>query len=279
VTVDLVAAGLAFVIAAAFFVSALGREFHAEFSRRAAAAVAAAGRHGDAPVGEEDLRALPEPLARWIRWSGAVGKPRPSVLRLVHGGRFKPAAKQGWRAIRGEYVITTRRPSFTWYGKLAIVPGIAVAAIDSYREGHGRMQVKALSAVKLVDARSPVTDRSAFARCLAELTMTPTFFLDRELVTAEQVGPDHVRCRVTDGAVSGDVDLFVNADGSLDRVEVLRPFERAGGASTLERFTGKYGSPRTWQGRTLGAHLDGVWNLPEGDLHYVAFEVENAEFE
>jgi hypothetical protein len=277
VTVVLVSIGLALALAIAL--SAVDGAFHREFERRAAAAVAAAGRQGGAIVGEEELRGLPEPLVRWIRWSGAVGRPRPSVLRLAHGGQFKPSAKLGWRPIRGEYVITTRRPSFTWYGKIRIVPGLAVAAIDSYLAGQGRMQVKALSAFTVVDVRSPAVAQSAFGRCLAELSMTPAFFLDREQVRCEQVGPDHVRCRLTDGPLSGDVELFVSDDGSLDRVEVMRSFDRGGGRSTLERCTFRFSSPRTWDGRSLGSHVDGSWNLADGDLHYVAFDIERAAFE
>lgn len=269
--------GVAVALAAGLW--AADRGFHREFERRAGAALAAAGRHGTVLVREEDLGGLPEPLARWIRWSGAVGKPRPSVLRLSHRGRFKASAKLGWRPIRGEYVVTTRRPSFTWYGRIDVAPGLSVAAIDAYLGGHGRMQVKALSAVTLVDARSPDVDHSAFGRCLAELSMIPTFFLDRDLVRCEQVGPDHVRCRVTDGPLAGDADLHVNADGSLDRVEVERRYDRGGGRSTVERFTGTYSSPRTWDGRTLGTRLDGAWNLAEGELHYVAFEVVGAAYE
>lgn len=249
------------------------------FLERAARVKTAAGRYDDAPVTEEDLRDVPEPLARHIRFSGALGKTRISAVHLFHSGQFRPSATRPWMAIRGEYFITTKKPSFMWYGKIQMVPGVSVVAVDSYAEGSGRMTVKAMSVFPIVDDHSPQVSQSAFGRCVAELTMAPTFFLDRSRVRCTQTGPDQVRCTVTDGQFSADADLFINHDGSLDRVVVMRYFDRGGGTATLERFTGKASRPRMFGGRMLASTFDGLWNLPEGDLHYVSFDVDRVEWE
>jgi hypothetical protein len=198
---------------------------------------------------------------------------------MTHGGRFKASASRPWMAIRGEYVLVTGRPSFLWYGRMRMAPGFHVAAVDSYLDGRGGMLVKVLSLFTVVDAHSAETDQSAFGRCVAELSMTPTFFLDRTRVRWEQVGPGRARCQVTDGPLSTGAEVYVNDDGSLDRIEVMRFFTRDGGRSTLERFTGKASGSATWDGRRLPARFDGYWNLPEGDLHYVTFDVERAAFD
>jgi hypothetical protein len=270
-------ASVAAVAAVALLIA--DRAFYRRFEHEAQHAKAVAGAQGSAPVTEQDLREVPEPIARWIRWSGAVGKARVSFVRVAHGGRFKSGATRPWMPIRGEYVITTKKPSFHWYGRMRMAPGVNVAAIDSYLDSHGRMVVKALSAFTLVDARSRETDQSAFGRCVAELSMAPTFFLDRNLVRCEQTGRDSARCSVADGPFSTEADLFVHSDGSLDRIVVMRHFDRGEGRSTLEWFTGKSREPRSYDGRMLASRFDGYWNLPDGDLHYVAFEVERVTFE
>lgn len=250
-----------------------------DFLGTAARVQAEAGVQDDAVVTEEDLRGLPEPMARYMRFSGALGKKRISSLRLVHSGRFKPGANKPWMPIHGEYSITTKRPSFAWYGKVRLVPGISLVAFDSYAFGSGRMLVKAMSVFTIIDDRSRQLSQSAFGRCVAELTMTPSFFLDRGRVRCVQTGNDQVRCTVTDGEYSTDADFFINPDGSLDRVEVMRYFDRGGGNATLERFTGKGSHPKNFSGRVLASKIDGIWNLPEGDLHYVSFDVVSVEFE
>jgi hypothetical protein len=246
--------------------------------RARAARIRAAAVDDREPVTEEDLRDVPEPLARHLRFSGAVGQKRITAVHVRHSGRFKPGAGQPWMRIRGEYFITTKPPSFTWHGKIGAV-GINVVAVDSYADGRGRMQVKLLSLLPIVDTQSEQVSQSAFGRCIAELTMAPTFFLNRDRVRCTELGPDQVRCRVTDGRFSTDADLYINPDGSLDRVVVMRHFDRGGGKTTLERFTGKASRPSAFGGRRLASRFDGIWNVPEGDLHYVSFDVDSVEWE
>ncbi|HEY6100041.1 MAG TPA: DUF6544 family protein [Anaeromyxobacter sp.] len=264
---------------AVVFLAAVDVSFHRGFVRDAEQVRGRAGVQPDAPVTEEDLRAVPEPVARWVRWSGAVGKKRISALRVLHNGRLRTGGDRPWMPIHGEYLITTRKPSFQWYGKAKVAPAVSVAAVDSYFEGEGHTVVKALSAFPVVDASSSDVGESAFGRCIAELSLAPTFFLDRELVWCERSGPDSASCTVADGRFSADAELFVNRDGSLDRVVVMRRFDRGGGRSTLERFTGKSSEPRSHGGRMFPGRIDGTWNLPEGDLHYVSFEIERIEVE
>ena len=171
------------------------------------------------------------------------------TLPEPHGGRFKPG------------------------------PGISVVAADSYAKGRGRMLIKAMALLTSVDDTSAQVSQSAFGRCVAELTMTPTFFLDREYVRCTQTANNQVHCSIADGACSTEADLVINEDGSLDRIVVMRYFDRGGGGATLERFTGKLSQPKSYAGLALGSKMDGFWNLPEGDLHYVSFDVDSVCFD
>jgi len=275
----LVIGGAALMAAAATGLAWADKTFRRAFRQRAAGLRAEAGSPNDAPVTDAELQDIPEPMARYIRFSGAVGKKRIGALHLRHSGRFKPAADKPWMPIRGEYFITATKPSFAWYGRLRVAPGVHVAAVDSYGDGHGRMLVKAMSLFRVADDESDQVSRSAFGRCVAELTMAPTFFLDRRYVQCTQTGRDQVRCTVTDAGFSTDAELFINQDGSLDRVVVMRYFDRGRGMATLERFTGKSSHPRMFHERMLASKIDGIWNLPEGDLHYVSFDIDRVEFQ
>jgi hypothetical protein len=276
-----VAAGaLAFVaIGAILYLAEAEHALHDRFLHGAEEARKLAGRHDRAAVTEEDLRAVPEPVARLVRASGALGKERISAVWLVHGGRFRPKADGPWMPIHGEYLVTTRRPSFHWYGKATMAPGVSIAALDSYLDGHGRMLVKAMSAIPIVDARSREIDVSAFGRCVVELSLAPTALLDRSLVRCAAAGPDSATCTVADDHFSTEAELSVHPDGALDRIAVKRYYDRGDGRSTLERFTVKGSAPRSFGGRVLPSRFDGSWNLSEGDLHYVSFDVESARFE
>jgi hypothetical protein len=252
---------------------------HQRFRRNAARIKGDASVPDDRTITEQDLRDLPEPIARYLRFSGVIGQKRISAVRVIHGGRFKPGADKPWMAIHGEYYLATRPPAFAWYGKIRLAPGVRVVALDSYANGRGRMLVKALSMFPIADDQSHAVTQSAFGRCVAELIMAPTFLLDSHVVRFTHTGTDHVRATITDDIFSTDADFFVNQDGSLDRIVVMRAFDRGGGRSTLERFTGRSSQPKRYDGFVLGSRMDGFWNLSTGDLHYASFEIERVALE
>ena len=264
-------------VAAAFALA--DSRLYASFIAGAARIRAAIGTQPDTLVTEQDLKELPEPMARYLRWSGVLGKKRISAVHLRHSGTFKLERDRPWMPIQGEYYVTTTQPTFAWYGKLRMAPGITAVALDSYANGRGRMLVRLMSAFTITDDRSEQVSHSAFGRCIVELAATaPTFFLDRDRVKCEQTGPDTVQCAVTDGRFSADANLVVNRDGSLDRIVVMRYFDRGNGLATLERFTGKISQPKSYAGIMLGSRMDGSWNLHEGDFHYVSYNVDSVEF-
>src|SRR5579871_1304052 len=60
------------------------RQIHTEITELLAARTPAAPR----VLTEADIAGLPEPVQRWLRWSGAVGQARPGTVRLRYGGAF-----------------------------------------------------------------------------------------------------------------------------------------------------------------------------------------------
>jgi len=268
--------GLVIIMIIIYFII-MNKVFYNEFKKRADQIISEAGKEDPNPITEDDLSTLPEPVARYIRFSGLVGLKRMSSMRIVHSGTFKPGADKKFMPIRGEYFLTTKKPSFCWYGKITMMPGLSASAFDSYYGGHGRMVVKLLSAFKVVDTDSEETGLSAFGRCVAEMTLIPSFFLDKEKV--KWIGSDSSKaeCQITDASLITNASLHFNIDGSLDKIVVDRYFERDKGEATLEKFTGKGQDIKDFNGLKLASVVDGYWNLKEGDLHYVHFIIDKAE--
>jgi hypothetical protein len=86
-------------VAAGYGVTSRGPgSFRAEYRRRAGATLDAAAleaRTGDDDVvTEEDVAALPAPVASYVRWSGAVGRPRVRSFRARVHGRIRGGADE-----------------------------------------------------------------------------------------------------------------------------------------------------------------------------------------
>ena len=260
-----------------FFI-VMNQLFYNKFRKQANQIIIEAGRQNPNLITEEDLATLPIPIARYIRFSGLIGLKKISTMQIVHSGVFKPGIDKKFMPVKGEYSLTTKKPSFCWFGKVAMVPGLTVSAFDSYYNGHGRMIVKLLSTFKIVDVDSKEIGLSAFGRCVAEMTLVPSFFLDNEKVKWLSSDSTKAECQITDLDLITNAQLYFNKNGSLDKIVVDRYFERDNGEVTLEKFTAKGQDIKDFSGLKLESVVDGYWNLKEGDLHYVHFIIEKVEF-
>jgi hypothetical protein len=252
---------------------------HRAFLADASAAVAASPRQPGAPISEADLAGLPPPVAAHLRAAGVLGQPRATVARLRHGGRFLPSKEVGWKPIAGEYVLTTGAPSFLWYGRIHVAPLVPIVARDGYALGHGRMLVKVFGAIPIVDARGPDMDQAGLDRLLAELTLVPTALLPGPHLRWEPIDDASARAVLTLGGLRASLVFRRDAATGETTLEMQRG-HREGDRIVPRTFRARSsGEPLRAGGVTLRRRLEGSWMLPEGELAYVDFVLEDARFE
>jgi hypothetical protein len=75
----------------------------------------AAGTTADPQVlTEAGLAGLPEPVQRWLRGSGVVGRERPTTVRLRYDGDFRLGEDKGWLPYTSQTYYTTNPPALLW---------------------------------------------------------------------------------------------------------------------------------------------------------------------
>ncbi|MBN1632221.1 MAG: hypothetical protein JW990_20895 [Thermoleophilia bacterium] len=271
---------LGVVVALVCGLVAADRVFYLGYLRQARA-IRAVSQPGDEQIiAEKTLRGLPEPVARYMVYSGLVGKKRIRCARVFHSGTFSRDRAAGFLPIKGEYWLTSDPPSFCWYGKIRMAPLLTAAAIDSYHDGRGRMLGKAMGLFKIMDERGKTTDQSSFGRMVVEMCMVPSFYLDGRRVTWTGCDGLKAECIVRDAGRQDTAQFYFNVDGSLEKVTVKRFYDELGkGEPSLELFTGIVRGNREFDGLVLPEVLDGYWNLVDGDYHYVHFVIDRVEHE
>lgn len=271
-----VAAGLLALAAVALV--ALDRLNRRAFLAEADAAIAASPRQPGTPIGEADLAGLPPPVAAHLRAAGAVGQRRVSVARIRHGGRFLASAELGWRPIRGEYVLATTAPAFLWYGRIHMIPLLPIVARDGFALGRGRMLVKAFGAIPMVDLRGPEMDQAAFDRLLAELTLVPTALLPGPHLRWEPVDERSARAVLSVG--DHTASLVFRRDPATGEISLEMQRGRQEGDRIVPRtFRTRASGELRAGGLALPRRIEGTWALPEGELTYVDFVLEDARLE
>jgi uncharacterized protein DUF6544 len=111
------------------FTRLIGRDVQALQAR------ACPGRAG--VVTEEMLTGLPEPVRRYLRYSGVVGKPVPGTIWLRQQGRMRTGPGQPWMPLEVEEHYSVQPPGFVWAGTVRAGPVAVVRARDLYAGATG----------------------------------------------------------------------------------------------------------------------------------------------
>src|SRR6516162_5813033 len=165
-------------------------------------------------VTEEMLTGLPEPVCRYLRYTGVVGKPVPGTIRLHQKGRMRTGPGQPWLPLEAEEHYSVQPPGFVWVGTARLGPVAVARARDMYAEGRGRMLVKVASLWPVADASGEQTDQAAMMRYLSEMIWFPAAFLAGN-ISFEAVDDSSARVTLADHGRTATATLFFDQEGRV----------------------------------------------------------------
>ena len=270
------------ILGAAYMFASVGPlSYHAQWRKQAMRALADV-EPGRSDVTEADLNALPEPLAAYIRRSGAVGRPRVTSLHADIHGRIRSGPATAWMPFTGKQVNTYGpRPQRAFIID-ATRSGLPVTVLHQYQHATATMRAKALSLATVVDASGPEMDRGETVTVFNDLVvLAPGAIIDAP-VRWTAIDAQHVRGAYTDGDQIVAAVLTFNAEHDLvnfvsqDRYRASpdgKAFDRQDWSTPLAAY-------RLTDGRHLPTVGEGRWNAPEpeGSFTYVEFHIDDIHY-
>ena len=266
------------VLAAGFgFVSLGPTSFHAQWRDQAARALADVDP-APAVVTEADLAGLPEPLAAYVRRSGAVGKPRVvSFYADVHG-RIRSGSDNAWMPFTGKQLNTYGPRPQRMFIMDASRSGLPVTVLHLFGDSTATMRVRLLSLVPVVDAAGPEMDRGETVTVFNDLVVLAPGAIPDAPVQWRAVDARHVRGDFTDGDQTVSAELTFNAEHDLvDFVSEDRLRASTDGKTfTPQRWSTPLSEHREADGRRVMAVGEGRWHAPppEGQFAYIEFHLD-----
>lgn len=215
-------------------------------------------------VGEEDLDGLPEPVQRYLRFTGVVGKPFVRRVHLRQEGRMLLGQGLPWIRLEAEQWHSVDPPGFVWDATLYAGPVPLVRARDMVQGGKGNMLVRALSSFTVADAKGEEIDQGEMMRYLSEMIWFPSAFLG-DNISFEAVDAGSARVTLTDHGRTVTGTLFFDADGRVTEF-VGRRRHVSGELETWSAPSLAYGE---LEGLRLPTRGKAVWKLERGDEEYI----------
>jgi hypothetical protein len=213
-------------------------------------------------VTEDMLSGLPEPVQRYLRYTGIVGKPLVRTVYLRQQGRVRLAG-QWWIPLRAQEWFSAQPPGFVWDATMRVA-GIPVGrARDMYQGGQGRMLIKAASLVTVADAGGEEMDQGSMMRYLSELMWFPSALLE-DNISFRAIDATSARVTLTDQGKTATATLFFDSAGRLTNF-VARRYAIAGKSRDLRTWSAPVSSYGEFEGLKLPVRVKAVWKLTEGD--------------
>lgn len=233
---------------------------------------------GPAQIREKELAGLPPPVARWLRASGAAGRPIPRYVRLRQRGSMATAPGSKPLAARAEQYFRTDLPGFVWHVDVragGILP--LFSGRDTFRDGRGRMRIELAALLPVVDQADERIDQGAMLRFLAEIVWFPGAAL-RPWIRWDPIDDRSARATMEWGGRSCSA-LF--RFDEADRVVGLEAERYMGGgeAARLHRWIVRATAWRSPGGVEIPVAGEVVWDLPEGEFVFYRWEVPELDYD
>ena len=213
-------------------------------------------------VTEDMLSGLPEPVQRYLQYTGIVGKPLARTVFLRQQGRVRLAG-QRWIPLQAQEWFSVRPPGFVWDATMRVA-GIPVGrARDMYQSGHGRMLIKAASLVTVANIEGEEMDQGSMMRYLSEVMWFPSAFLE-DNVSFQAIDAASARVTLADQGRTATATLFFDSAGRLTNF-VARRYAIAGSSRELRTWSVPVAGYGEFEGLRVPVRVKAVWKLAEGD--------------
>jgi hypothetical protein len=222
------------------------------------------------PLTEDDLAPLPAPVRRYVRATGAVGRPVPRNLRIEFDAVMRRKPGDPGMAARSVQYNFFDQPARLFF-MTARMYGLPVRALHVYRHEAATFQVRVASLVNLVDQHGPEISRAETVTVLNDLcAFAPGRLVDPRL-SWQAIDDRSAGVELANGPhrVAATL-LFDERDDLVDFWSDDRP-DSSGGRFVPMRWSTPLGDHRDFGGLRLPRRGSTAYARPEGPFTYGEF--------
>ena len=231
---------------------------------------------------EADLAHLPEPVATYVRKSGAIGQAPVTNFRARVHGRIRAGKGKPWMTFTGEQVNTYGSDPARLFFIDATMFGLPMDVLHVYVSSTATMRVKLCSFVPMVHAAGPEMDRSETVTVFNDLCLLAPAALIDAPITWQPIHANQVRGTLTNGTQSVTADLVFDTEGNLvDFISDDRARASQDGKSfTRERWSTPAPEFTTIGSRRLCSRGQACWHAPDpvGQYPYIEISVDTITY-
>jgi len=229
------------------------------------------------PLNESDLTILPEPVKKWLKNSGVIGKPFISYGKVTQIAEMQMKPEQdNWMTATAIQYTTIDNPAFIWSVDVKMNSLLNFQGRDKFDDGKGEMLIKMNSLFNIVNERGEKLDEGTLQRYLGEMVWFPSLALSPH-ITWEQIDENKAKATMTYKGTSGSGTFYFNSDGDVTKFSALR---YKGNETDAKRHDWDMNilEYKTFEGIKVPAKMTSTWKLDDKDWTWLKMEVTDITY-
>jgi len=223
---------------------------------------------------ESDIQALPRPVQRYLRYAGALNKPKVKNMRVEFAVQMRGKGKE-FVAYTSEQYNFFAEPTRLFFMKGKMF-GLDISGYHRFSKGSATMDIRLLGLVKVVNQSGPVLDKTETVTLFNDMClMAPATLIDKR-IQWQEIDNNSSRAFFTSRGITVSATLFFNDEGQLvdfasnDRTEVTE-------MKQLPFFT-PVSDYKNINGMNIWTRGEAVWQYPDGKFTYGKFVLKNISY-
>ena len=227
---------------------------------------------------EADLQNLPAPVQKYLRYSGAVGKPKVVNFKVEFDGKIRKNEQSDWMPFVSEQYNFMAVPTRLFFMK-ATMKHLPVIGFHSFKNGEASMDIRLLSLFKVQYQSGKEMGISETVTFFNDMCcMAPATLIDKRIQWLETDG-NKVKAAFTNNGTTISAWLYFNDEGQLFNF-VSNDRYAAADDDTMRQLP--WSTPlkdyKEINGHRLAGYAETIYSYPEGDLIYGTFSLANVEY-
>lgn len=223
---------------------------------------------------EKDIEHLPTQVQRYLRFVGALGKPKVYNVMVRAAGQIKSnpgdSSYMNFRSEQYNFIDTPFRAFYIKAKKF----GIPVTGLHLYKDITAIMIIKIARLFKVADARGPEMDKGETVTVFNDMCFMAPASLISPNIQWEVMDPLNVKAFFTNGSIKISAELTFDNDGKLVDFISYDRYESADG-KTYRNYPWRTPVKEysLFNGYHLPSKAEAIWVKPDGDFCYGVFNL------
>jgi hypothetical protein len=224
---------------------------------------------------ETDIRELPEPVKKYLRFTGSIGKAKVNNFKIEFTGKIRKNEQSEWMPFTSEQYNFMHTPTRLFFMK-AVMKGLPVAGYHCFKNGDAFMDIRLFSLLKVQYQEGVEMDVSETVTFFNDMCcLAPPSLIDKRIKWLD-IESNKVKASFTNNNITVFAWLHFNDTGEL--INFISDDRYSADAGKQYPWATPLKDYQEINGYKLMGNAETIYSYPDRDLCYGTFKLIRIEY-